>query len=632
MPDQENPPQPQLPSTLEERLRSLPEEPGVYLMKNAEAEILYVGKSRSLKDRVRSYFQNSRPRSGRIAMLVSRVWDIEIIRTKSELDALILENTLIKRYRPRYNVLLRDDKTYPYLKFSWNDPYPRLTVTRKVRDDGSLYFGPYPNPSALKDTIRLIRKTFPLATCSISLDKPTLERPCVEYQINRCLGPCVQGLTSESEYRQVATGVKLFLQGKSESLLSFLENEMSRQAMALEFEKAAMTRNRYLNVLQVMEKHAVSFPFFHPIDGLYMMRSGPSALVMILHIRNGLLIGKKEVELKNVEDATDEEILVAFLEQFYGKESSFLPAEILIPLSLSEDEFMSFSWMSEKKGEEQVRIIFPKRGDKKMILDLARENAEEALKARKGRNNDPAPLLEELQKFLNLEHLPRVICCVDISNTGDLFPVASLVTFRDGKPDKELYRKFRIRYEKGQDDFKMLSEVMERQFKEKSLPDLLVIDGGALQLGACVRTLESLGHTDSRRKVVSLAKERTAKNKFERIFLPDQENPRLLPDHHPVKHLLVRLRDEAHRFALKYHRTLREEWLTRSRLLNVPGIGPAREKKLVQAFGSVKGVLDASPEELMKAAGISRELADSIHLAIREQPPEHTGIPAGGEA
>lgn len=617
---------------LEERLRSLPEEPGVYLMKNAEAEILYVGKSRSLKDRVRSYFQNSRPKSGRISMLVSRVWDIEIIRTKSELDALILENTLIKRYRPRYNVLLRDDKTYPYLKFSWNDPYPRLTVTRKVRNDGSLYFGPYPNPSALKDTIRLIRKTFPLATCSISLDKPTLERPCVEYQIKRCLGPCVKGLTSESEYRQVATGVKLFLQGKSESLLSFLESEMSRQAMALEFEKAAMTRNRYLNVLQVMEKHAVSFPFFHPIDGLYMIRSGPSALVMILHIRNGLLIGKKEVELKNVEDATDEEILVAFLEQFYGKESSFLPAEILIPLSLSEDEFMSFSWMSEKKGEEQVRIIFPKRGDKKMILDLARENAEEALKARKSRNNDPEPLLEELQKFLNLEHLPRIICCVDISNTGDLFPVASLVTFRDGKPAKELYRKFRIRYEKGQDDFKMLSEVMERQFKEKSLPDLLVIDGGALQLGACVRTLESLGHKDASQKVVSLAKERTAKNKFERIFLTDQENPRLLPDHHPVKNLLVRLRDEAHRFALKYHRTLREEWLTRSRLLNVPGIGPAREKKLVQAFGSVKGVMEASPEDLMKAAGISRELADSIHLAIREQPPEHPETHAGGQA
>ena len=309
-----------------------------------------------------------------------------------------------------------------------------------------------------------------------------------------------------------------------------------------------------------------------------------------------------------------------------------MPAEILIPLSLSEEEFMSFSWMSEKKGEEQVRIIFPKRGDKKMILDLARENAEEALKARKSRNNDPEPLLEELQKFLNLEHLPRIICCVDISNTGDLFPVASLVTFRDGKPAKELYRKFRIRYEKGQDDFKMLSEVMERQFKEKSLPDLLVIDGGALQLGACVRTLESLGHKDASQKVVSLAKERTAKNKFERIFLTDQENPRLLPDHHPVKNLLVRLRDEAHRFALKYHRTLREEWLTRSRLLNIPGIGPAREKKLVQAFGSVKGVMEASPEDLMKAAGISRELADSIHLAIREQPSEHPETHAGGQA
>ena len=611
-------------SPLEDRLRTLPEEPGVYLMKSETGEVLYVGKSRSLKDRVRSYFQETRVRSARISLLVSRVWDIEIIRTKSELDALILENTLIKRYRPRYNVLLRDDKTYPYLKFSWNDPFPRLTITRRIRNDGSLYFGPYPNPSAMKDTLRLIRRTFPLATCTIPLEKPTLDRPCVEYQIKRCLGPCVQGLTTEEEYRQVATAVKLFLQGKSNDLLKLLENEMKNRAKDLEFEKAAVARDRYRNVLQVLEKHAVSFPFQHPIDGLYLARSGEIALMLVLHIRNGLLIGKKEVELKHTEDASDEELLVAFLEQYYGKESAFLPGEILLPLSLPEDDLMTLSWMSEKKEEDPVRITFPRRGDKKMILDLVRENAEEALNAREKRKIDPKDLMEETRSLLKRDHLPRTLCCVDISNTGDLFPVASLVTFLDGKPEKSLYRKFRIRYEKGQDDFKMLSEVMERQFRENPLPDLLIIDGGPLQLDACVRTLESMGHGDASRRVLSLAKERISKNKMERIFFPGQEMPLVLPGHHHVTHLLVRLRDEAHRFALKYHRTLREEYLTHSRLLNIPGVGPAREKKLLLSFGSVKGLMEATVEEIALRTGLSEALAASIHQALRERPEDQT--------
>ena len=606
-------------SLVEDRLRTLPEEPGVYLMKSETGEVLYVGKSRSLKDRVRSYFQETRVRSTRIALLVSRVRDLEIIRTKTELDALILENTLIKRYRPRYNVLLRDDKTYPYLKFSWNDTYPRLTVTRRVRNDGSLYFGPYPNPSAMKDTLRLIRRTFPLATCTISLDKPTLERPCVEYQIKRCLGPCVEGLTTETEYRQVAMGVRLFLQGKSNDLLYLLENEMKARAKNLEFEKAAAVRDRYRNVLQVLEKHTVSFPFHHPIDGLYLARSGTTAVMLVMHIRNGLLIGKEEVELKNTEEASDEELLVAFLEQFYGKESAFLPGEILLPVSLPEEDLMTLSWMSEKKGEDPVRIISPKRGDKKMILDLVRENAEEALNAREKRSLNSTEVLDEARSLLKRDRPPRLLCCVDISNTGDLLPVASLVTFQDGKPEKSLYRKFRIRYEKGQDDFKMLSEVMERQYRENPLPDLLVIDGGPLQLDACVRTLEEMGHDDARRRVVSLAKERTNKNKSERIFFPGQDTPLILPGHHPVTHLLVRLRDEAHRFAIKYHRTLREEYLTHSRLLHIPGVGPAREKKLLQSFGSVKNLMEATIEEIVQNAGLSVALATSIYHSLRDK-------------
>ena len=616
-------------SPVEERLRTLPEEPGVYLMKGENGEILYVGKSRSLKDRVRSYFQETRVRSARISLLVSRVWDIEIIRTKSELDALILENTLIKRYRPKYNVLLRDDKTYPYLKFSWNDVFPRLTITRRVRNDGSLYFGPYPNPSAMKDTLRLIRRTFPLATCTIPLEKPTLDRPCVEYQIKRCLGPCVEGLTTETEYRQVAMGVRLFLQGKSKDLLIFLENEMKSRAKKLEFEKAASVRDRYRNVLQVLEKHTVSFPFQYPIDGLYLARSGTTALMLVMHIRNGLLIGKEEVELKNTEEASSEELFVAFLEQFYGKESSFLPGEILLPVTLPEEDLMTLSWMSEKKGEDPVRMTFPKRGDKKMILDMVRENAEEALNAREKRKINLTNLLEEARSLLKRDRLPRVLCCVDISNTGDLLPVASLVTFQDGKPEKSLYRKFRIRYEKGQDDFRMLSEVMERQFRENPLPDLLVIDGGPLQLDACVRTLEDMGHAEASRRIVSLAKERTNKNTSERIFFPGEENPLILHGHHPVTHLLVRLRDEAHRFALKYHRTLREEYLTHSRLLNIPGVGPAREKKLLLSFGSIKNLMEATIEDIAQKTGLPVSLAASIHQFLRDKQEAPIENPRG---
>ncbi|MHB8543807.1 MAG: excinuclease ABC subunit UvrC [Leptospirales bacterium] len=615
---------------LQTRLRNFPEEPGVYLMKSAEGEILYIGKSRSLKDRVRSYFQESRPRSGRISMLVSRICDIEIIRTKTELDALILENTLIKRHKPRYNVLLRDDKTYPYLRLSWNERFPRLSITRKVKNDGSLYFGPYANPSALRETLRIIHKTFPLATCHIPLETPTLERPCVEYQIHRCLGPCSEGLTTPEEYNQVSTGVRLFLQGKNDDLLTLLHNEMLRLAKALEFEKAALVRDRYQSVLKVMERQAVSFPFSFPLDALFIIRQGTMAIAEVLHIRNGLLVGKKEADLKNVEDATEEEIAIAFLEQFYGRETSFLPSEILLPINLSQDSLMSLSWMSEKNGEESVRITFPQRGDKKMILDLARENAEEALRTRNLRKGSPEEVLEEVRLFLNLPDRPETICCVDISNTGDSLPVASLVTFKDGKPDKSLYRKFRIRYERGQDDFRMLAEVMQRQFHDAPLPDLLVIDGGPGQLKSCIDMLKSMGHLEAERCVISLAKERSRKKTMERVFLPGQEIPRILPPHHPATHMLVHLRDEAHRFAIRYHRTLRDEYLTRSRLLDIPGIGPSREQKLIRHFGSIEEVLKASPEELMSAAQIPKSLAISLHQSIldavqpikKELPPE----------
>lgn len=603
-------------SLILDRIRNFPEEPGVYLMKDSQGTVLYVGKSRSLKDRVRSYFQGSRPQSGRISMMVSRIQDIEIFRTKSEIDALILENTLIKKYRPKYNVLLRDDKTYPYLRLTCNELYPRLAITRKVKNDGALYFGPYANPAALRDTLRIVNKVFPLASCTIPLDKPTLDRPCVEYQIHRCLGPCA-GLTTPEEYGQVATAVKLFLQGKNDDLLVLMHDAMQRYAQDLDFERAAMIRNSYLNIQRVLERQAVRFPFHFPLDAIYFSRDGGTVLVEVLHVRNGLVTGKKDAELKNAEDTDDTELLSAFLDQFYGRESAFIPSEILVPYPLPPPILMSLAWMSEKKGES-VRVLHPKRGDKKAILDLARENAEEAVRTRQIRKGSSTDALEEIRLFLSLPKPPVSINCVDISNTGDSLPVASLVAFTDGKPDKSLYRKFRIRYERGQDDFRMLAEIMERHFSDHPLPDLLVIDGGPGQLKSCLEVLKKLGHSDPENRVISLAKERTRKGKMERVFLPGQEIPRILPPHHPATHLLVHLRDEAHRFAITYHRSLREEYLTHSRLLNVPGIGPTREKKLIRHFGSIDAVLQATPEEIMQAAQISRTLAESIHRSIQQ--------------
>ena len=607
-------------SRILERIRNFPEEPGVYLMKDSEGTVLYVGKSRSLKDRVRSYFQESRPHSGRISMMVSRIHEIEIFRTKSEIDALILENTLIKKHRPRYNVLLRDDKTYPYLRLTWNEIYPRLAITRRVKNDGAVYFGPYANPAALRDTLKIINKVFPLASCQIPLDKPTLERPCVEYQIHRCLGPCA-GLTTPEEYRRVATGVRFFLQGKNDDLLVLLHEEMERYAQSLEFEKAALVRNSYQNVLRVLERQAVHFPFHYPLDAIYFSIDGNTVLAEVLHVRNGQVAGKKEAELKNTDDTDDVELLSAFLEQFYGRESSFIPSEILVPYPLPSQILMSLGWMSEKKGES-VRVLHPRRGDKKAILDLARENAEEAVRTRQVRKGTATDALEELRLFLSLPKIPVTINCVDISNTGDSLPVASLVTFTEGKPDKSRYRKFRIRYERGQDDFRMLAEIMERHFSDHPLPDLLVIDGGSGQLRACLEILKTLGHPNPEDRVISLAKERSKKGKMERVFIPGQEIPRILPPHHPATHLLVHIRDEAHRFAITYHRSLREEYLTRSRLLNVPGIGPTREKKLIRHFGSLDAVLKASPEEIMQVAHISRTLAESLHRSIRQAGPE----------
>ncbi len=604
-PDSEN----SFSAEIRERIRMAPCEPGVYIMKDADGHILYVGKSRNLRDRIRSYFTSRTDRGNRITMMVTKIRNIETIVTQTEVDALILENSLIKKHRPKYNVLLRDDKTYPLLKFTWQEPFPRLSVVRRIQSDGSLYFGPFTSPGALKDTLKLVTRTFPLASCEIPLDGST-ERPCVEYQIQRCLGPCA-GLVSSSDYRKIANEVRLFLEGKNDDLLKNLHEEMTTLARSLRFEEAAKIRDRIMNVSMIQEKQGISFDISHSVDVVAIVRDAPFVLVEILQLRGGSISGKREIEIKNGEEALDSELLGAFFDQYYGKDLSAIPEEILIGSPLPEDELMSLRWLTEKKGGK-VRIHHPLRGDRKTLLDLSIKNGLEALIERKKQKLAFKEALSELAEILELEAPPSLMACVDISNIGDAFPVASYVTFRDGKPERSGYRKFRIQLEKGQDDFKMLAHVMERQFKDNPLPDLLVIDGGPGQLGACIEKLEKMSMLPVSRRVVSIAKERFRTGKLERIFIPGMENPVILPPHSKATHILVHMRDEAHRFAITYHRSLRENILRESRLLKIPGIGPEREKKLLKEFHSFNAIMAAPVEEIMRVAGVSKNVAQAI--------------------
>ena len=613
----------QTPLRLEEKLRLLPDSPGVYLMKDGKGEVLYVGKSKCLKDRVRSYFQKTRPTSPRIRKMTERVENIETLVTRSELDALILENTLIKKYRPRFNVLFRDDKTYPYLRFSWSEDFPRLSVTRRVSRSPDLTFGPYANPGALRETLGSISRIFPLATCSLDLGK-TIDRPCIEYQIGRCMGPCA-GLVTREEYRRMADGVRLFLEGKNSDLETLLHNEMVSHAKNLEFEKAAKAKHRLESIRTILERQTVEFRIPSAVDAVAVETDEGSAQIELLSVRNGRIAGRREVHIRNFDQDSPDDLLMAFLEQHYSQETTALPEEILLSHPLSHEALMNLEWMAEKKGGKVI-VTHPRRGEKKTVVELAQNNARASLKERGKSQSDLRQALEEVREMLGLEHAPASIGCVDISNTGDSFPVASLVVFVDGLPEKSLYRRFRIRYDRGQDDFRMLAEVLSRHFDERPLPDLLLIDGGEPQLRAALAALHQIGKAPRPRQVIGIAKERSRTGHLERLVSPEFDSPLILPPHRPATHLLMRVRDEAHRFAITYHRKLREEALTHSRLLDIPGIGPSREKQLLLTFGSVDELKSAGPERIAREGGLpaslARRIAEHLSEAASPAPPE----------
>ncbi len=603
---------------IQAKLDRLPEQPGVYLMKNARGEILYIGKARVLADRVRSYFQRGADHTPKTALLLSQVADIETIVTRSELEALLLESNLIKRHRPRFNVVLRDDKQYPYLRFPIKEDFPRRSIVRRVQKDGALYYGPYTPAGALRETLKVIRRVFPLATCEIEIDG-TAERACIEFEIKRCLAPCIGNQTRE-EYHQIVTQVRQFLEGRDTELLEDLRAQMQRAADREEFEEAARLRDRIFKIERTLEKQRVAQTAAADQDVVGLARHGTAVDLQMLFVRGGLLIGRKDFFWSDAADAPDQELVRSAIEQFYNKEV-LPPKELLVPVALPEAELLE-TWLSEKKGEP-VRLVAPERGAKHQLLRLAEENAAAAIAEHLRSEEADRQATLELKRLLRLEKVPARIEGFDVSNTMGDQSVASLVVWEEGQAKKADYRKFRIKTVAGANDFASLKEVVMRRYGEATdlpLPDLVLIDGGLGQLAAALEGLKAVGRPDL--PIVGLAKARSERlgrdrheRKEERLFLPGRKNPIILAPSSPATHLLQRIRDEAHRFAVTYHRKLRAKATVGSRLDQIIGVGELRRNRLLRQFGSLERIATATDEEL-RAAGVDAKTAAEIQRTL----------------
>ena len=590
-----------------EKLKLLPEKPGVYLMKNKRGQIIYVGKAIKLKNRVRQYFQSSRNHSAKTIAMVSHIEDFETIITDNELEALILECNLIKKHHPKYNIMLRDDKTYPYLKITLNEQYPRLTTTRRVIKDGSKYFGPYTNITAMKETVKLLRRLFPLRTC-----KHLGERPCLEYHIKRCLAPCAR-LVKEDVYNEMVHSVCLFLEGKTEDIEKNLTAKMQNLAQNLEFEMAGKIRDQLLAIRQVTEKQKILTDTGN-MDAIGMATSPYGICMQVFFVRSGKILGRNQFLMTGDMEDNKENALSAFLKQYYN-DAVFIPAEILLPLDIKETALLE-KWLAEEKSVK-TKIITPKRGVKKDIVEMANENAVKYLQDQENKLKDKMArsigAVYDLQKYLHLTKPPMRMECFDISHIQGSETVASMVVFQDGKPDKESYRRFKINSTEGKpDDFMSMREVTMRRYGKataKEMPDLIIIDGGKGQLSSALEIIRGAGHLTV--PVVGLAKQ------FEYIFTEHSSEPVILPRQSDALYLVQQIRDEAHRFAITYHRNLRTKRNKVSLLDNIAGVGAKRRKALFDRFENIANIKNATVEELSSVPGISENIAKSIYNFFR---------------
>jgi len=625
-------------SQLKEHLSSIPAKPGVYLMKDENGKVIYVGKAVNLRNRVRSYFHTSANRSPKTHYLVQDIADLDFIVTASELEALILECNLIKKYQPRYNVRLKDDKRYPYIKITWQELYPRIYTVRQMQDDGAKYYGPFTATWAVSQTLDLLRKIFPYLTCKREITGQD-KRACLYYYIGRCPGPCI-GAVSQEEYRALVSQICRFLEGKSEEIIDDLRAQMMAASERLEFERATTLRDQIVALERVIERQRVVSSVLADEDVIAFARQDGDACVQVFFIRRGKLIGREYFVLEGTADEDARQIMTSFVKQFYDK-AAYVPSEILLQNDIDEALIIQ-AWLRSKRGTK-VTLKVPRRGQKKELVQMAAENAAETLAHLRAQwlldEGKSVEALAELQEHLKLATPPARIECYDISNIQGKAATGSMVVFVKGVPRKSDYRRFKIRTVEGADDYAMMKEVLKRRFrrtapstglrtggetrgkgelvKDKSvrlsahdeawtiLPDLVVVDGGKGQLNVALEVMDEYGLREAV-PVVGLAKER------EEIFAPDRPKPILLPHGSQGLFLMQRIRDEAHRFALQYHRRLREKQTCTSTLEKIPDIGPKRRQALFKHFGSLERIREATIEELTAVPGMTHRAAEQV--------------------
>ena len=609
--------------TLEDKLARLPDRPGVYLYRDARAQVLYVGKAASLRSRVRSYFQEARPRDPKTDALVRQIRDLEVVVTDNELEALMLEANLVRKHRPRYNIILRDDKHYPFLKLTTGEAFPRLVVARRVQSDRATYYGPFYPATAMRETLRLTRQLFPLRTCSITIDG-RLPRPCIQYAIHRCNAPCTGWETREG-YAKTVQDVMRFLEGRDEDLALRLTREMEAAAAEMKFERAAGLRDQIQSLNKVRERQKIISTDEVDQDVLGVVRQGSDACVELFFVRRGRLVGQEAFFFDKVAGWTDGEILSAFVRQFYGKAVAPAP-EILVSEEIA-DAALTAEWLARLAGR-RVQVHAPQRGARREFVALAEANAALALQNHLlSRDDRQQVVLQELERALGLPGPPNRIEGYDISSIQGAEQVGSMVVWENGDLKKDDYKRFRVRTVAGADDFASLREVLTRRFSRaleqgSPLPDLVLIDGGRGQLNVGLKVLEDLGLDYL--PVIALAKRR------EEVYRGDRLHPLVLDPTSPALHTLQKIRDEAHRFAITYHKKLRARRTLQSELDAIPGVGPTIRTSLLKTLGSARRVRESSVAELAAVPKITPKLAQRIygHFHPAAADPEAA---AGGE-
>ena len=599
---------------LEEELKKLPNKPGVYLMHSKDDTIIYVGKAINLKNRVRQYFQSSRTRTAKIEKMVSKIAYFEYIITNSELEALVLENNLIKEHSPRYNTMLKDDKTYPFIKVTVDEEYPRILFSRQMKRDKAKYFGPFTSAAAVKDTIELLKKLYHIRSCNRNLPKDIgKERPCLYYQIHQCKGPC-QGYVSVEEYRGQVEQAVAFLAGDYKQVIKDLEAKMQQASEELEFEQAAEYRDLLESVRHVTEKQRITNSDSLDRDVVAISMSERDAVVAAFFVREGKILGREHFHMTGSEGETTGDILNAFMKQYYAG-TPYIPREIILEEEIAEREIIE-EWLSKRNGNK-VRIIVPQKGEKHKLIALAKENARlvlnqdlEKIKREEARTVGAVREIEELIGLSNLNRMEAF----DISNISGFQAVASMVVFEKGKAKKSDYRKFRLRTVTGPDDYKSMEEVLTRRFTDErfdTLPDLLLMDGGKGQVNIALKVLEELNiHIP----VCGMVKDDNHRTRG--LYYQNEEV--MFPAKSEAFQLVTRIQDEAHRFAITYHKQLRSKEQVKSILDDIPGIGPARRKQLMQHFKDIQVIRSATVEELAKAPGMNQKVAEAVYAFFHD--------------